>query len=212
MLREQILSGELAAGAKIPEKELAERYGVSRTPLREALKVLATEELVRLEASRGAWVTRITRADLDEVFPVMAALESLAGELACREISDAGLARIRRLHDALVSHYEGNRLADYFAVNEQIHEAILAAACNQTLSTQYQALAARVRRVRYHADMTAPRWQQAIAEHEQIIQFLEARDGAGLAAILRQHLNSKWLTVCDWLDATEEVQTAPARE
>ena len=78
-LRKLIVSGELQPGRKVPEKELCELYGVSRTPLREALKVLATDGLVNLEPNRGAWVSRITVEELDELFPVMGALEALAG-------------------------------------------------------------------------------------------------------------------------------------
>lgn len=208
-LRELIVSGKLAPGSKVPEKELCDRYGVSRTPLREALKVLAIEGLVTLEANRGAWVTQITRAELDEFFPVMGALEALAGELACRNISDAEIARVRVLHDEMVGHYRAGRLKDYFAVNEAIHEAILDGARNGTLAVQYRSLASRVRRARYVANMTAARWEQATGEHELIIAALEARDGVALAAILKQHLGNKLVTVCDWLDRDLAQASAP---
>lgn len=200
VIRELIVGGALAPGSKVPEKDLCDRYGVSRTPLREALKVLATDGLVVLETNRGARVTQITRQDLDEVFPVMGALEALAGELACRNITAAEIAQVRRLHDEMLGHFQQRRLKEYFAVNEQIHEAILQGARNQTLSAQYRSLAARVRRARYVANMTAARWEQATAEHEDIIRCLEARDGTGLSAILKQHLENKLVTVCDWLD------------
>ena len=201
MLRELIISGVLAPGSKVPEKDLCERYGVSRTPLREALKVLATDGLVTLETNRGARVTQITRADLDEVFPVMGALEALAGELACRNMGDAEIAIVRALHQEMLGHFQNQRLADYFRVNEQIHEAILNGARNQTLSAQYRSLAARVRRARYVANMTPERWQQAASEHEDIIRCLEARDASGLSAVLKQHLESKRMTVSRWLES-----------
>lgn len=200
MVRELIVNGQLAPGSKVPEKELCDRYGVSRTPMREALKVLAIDGLVVLEANRGARVTQITRQDLDEVFPIMGALEALAGELACRHITDAEIADVRRLHDQMVGHFMAAQLTEYFAVNEQIHEAILAAARNGTLTAQYRTLAAKVRRARYVANMTRARWEQATAEHEEIIAALEARDGAELAQILKRHLENKLITVWDWLD------------
>lgn len=199
-IRELIVGGQLPPGSKIPEKDLCDRYGVSRTPLREALKVLAIDGLVALEANRGARVTQITRRDLEEVFPVMGALEALAGELACRHITDAETAEVRRLHDMMVGHYRAGQLQAYFAVNEQIHEAILAAARNGTLIAQYRTLAAQVRRARYVANMTAARWEQATAEHDDIIRALEARDGVALSAILKRHLENKLITVGDWLD------------
>lgn len=200
MIREMIVSGALTPGTKIPEKALCERFSVSRTPLREALKVLATDGLVALETNRGARVTQITRRDLDEAFPVMGALEALAGELACRNITDAEIAAIRSLHEQMLVHFREGQLKDYFAVNEQIHEAILRGARNQTLSTHYSSLAARVRRARYVANMTSARWEQATQEHEDILRCLEARNGPGLARILKQHLENKLVAVCDWLD------------
>lgn len=198
-IREQIVNGELPPGVRVPEKELCELYAVSRTPLREALKVLATDGLLTLEPNRGAWVSRITIEDIDEVFPVMGALEALSGELACRYITDSEIANIRKLHRAMVRHYEKRDLAQYFDVNQQIHEAILVAARNETLSTQYRSLAARVRRARYVANMTQDRWAQATDEHEQIMECLEHRDGARLSRVLKRHLENKLETVRQWL-------------
>lgn len=198
-LREMIVSGQLALGQKIPERELCEAYGVSRTPLREALKVLATDGLVTLEPNRGAWVSQITVEDLEEVFPVLGALEALAGELACINARDAEIEDIGRLHEEMLARYEARDLDRYFTVNREIHEAILAAARNETLAAHYTSLAARVTRSRYIASMTDERWQRAVEEHEEIMRALEARDGARLAAILRAHLENKRATVRDWL-------------
>ena len=103
-LREIILEGGLEAGAKIPERELCERLGVSRTPMREALKVLASEGLVSLVPNRGAVVRGLTREDIDDLFPLIGALEALAGELACERISDSEIAAIERLHADMVAH------------------------------------------------------------------------------------------------------------
>lgn len=199
-IRDLIVSGDLSAGSKIPEKELCFRYGVSRTPLREALKVLAIEGLVVLETNRGAKVSQITRGDLDDVFPVMGALEALAGELACLHMSTIEIEHVRVLHNKMVQHFRLKQLYDYFVINEQIHEAILFGSRNHTLCAQYRSLAARVRRARYLANMTETRWEQATAEHEKIIELLEARDGLGLATVLRKHLSNKVATVREWLD------------
>ncbi|MBU2960740.1 GntR family transcriptional regulator [Citreicella sp. C3M06] len=198
-IRNQIVNGDLAPGIRVPEKDLCTFYGVSRTPLREALKVLATEGLLSLEPNRGAWVSRITPEDLDEVFPVMGALEALSGELACKHISDAEIGHIRVLHRQMLKHYEKRELAKYFEVNQQIHEAILNAARNETLATQYRSLAARVRRARYVANMTQERWAQATDEHEQIMDCLETRDGERLSYVLKLHLENKLETVRQWL-------------
>ncbi len=198
-IRDLIMSGELPAGQKVPEKELCDTYGVSRTPLREALKVLATDGLLTLEPNRGAWVSQITQQDLEEVFPVMGALEALAGELACRKITDAEVDKVAVLHDKMMDHYANRRLRDYFVTNQQIHETILEAARNQTLATQYRSLTARVRRFRYIANMSDARWQRATEEHVLILEHLRNRDGKALADVLRVHVQNKLDTVCDWI-------------
>ncbi len=198
-LQALIVEGDLVAGEKVPEKELCAQFGVSRTPMREALKVLASDGLVSLTPNRGAWVTQITLSDLEEVFPVMGALEALSGEMACARISDREIARIRKLHDTMVEHYRNRDLPAYFRRNQEIHEAILKAADNAVLSTQYRTLTTRVRRARYMANMSEARWAKAVEEHEEIIAALEARNGPELAAILKRHLANKFDTVRDWL-------------
>lgn len=190
-LRELIIHGTLPPGVRVPEKDLCDAYGVSRTPLREALKVLANEGLVVLEPNRGARVSLITKQDLDEVFPVMGAFEALAGELACSNVTDAEIAEITALHQEMLKHYQDGDLENYFIVNQKIHEALLTAARNATLTAHYRALSARVQRARYVANMTPSRWAQAVAEHEDIITHLSARDGEKLAATLRAHLENK---------------------
>lgn len=199
-LRDLIIHGDLPPGVKVPEKDLCEAYGVSRTPLREALKVLASEGLVILEPNRGARVSPITREDLDEVFPVMGALEALAGELACQNITPAELEEIRKYHAEMLTHHRNRDLENYYAVNQKIHEAILNAARNPTLGVHYRALSARVQRARYVANLTPDRWAQAVDEHEQIMTHLDAREGSKLAATLREHLENKLRAVSQFMD------------
>jgi DNA-binding GntR family transcriptional regulator len=194
-LRELIVESAFEPGARVPERALCERFAVSRTPLREALKVLASEGLLELLPHRGARVTRLTAADLDEMFPVMGALEALAGELACAQITETELAEVRALHYQMVLHATRGELPEYFRLNQHIHEAIMAAARNPTLARLYRGLAGRVRRARYLANMSKPRWDQAVAEHEAILAALEKRDGAALGEVLKTHLRNKCETV-----------------
>ena len=194
-LRTLIHEGDLAPGEKLAEQELCDRFGVSRTPLREALKVLAGEGLVEIVPNRGARVARLTIADLDEAFPVMGALEALAGELACANITDRQVTGIRRLHKDMVKHYRAGNLPEYFRVNEAIHDAILEAADNATLAKMKDDLAGRVRRARYRANMSEQRWAQAVVEHDEILSALENRDGPRLGNILKRHLANKLETV-----------------
>ena len=198
-LREMIVQGALGAGTKIPERELCEQFGVSRTPLREALKVLAVDGLISLEPNRGAWVRHVTPDELEDIFPVIGALEALAGELACTRISDTQIDKVQALHLDMIGYYEDRNLAEYFRVNQQIHDTILAAADNDILSAQHSSLAVRIRRARYLANMTEARWAKAVDEHEKILAALANRQGARLASLLKRHIANKFDTVRAWM-------------
>ncbi len=194
-LRVMIMEGELAPGEKITERLLCERFGISRTPLREALKVLASEGLLDLTPNQGATVARITLEDVEEVFAVMGALEALSGKLACTRITDEQVAAIKALHYQMIVHYQRGELPEYFRLNQEIHKKILAAAGNPTLANTYHGLARRIRQARYLANMSKDRWAQAVAEHESMLKALDQRDGGALARILEAHLRNKCETV-----------------
>jgi DNA-binding GntR family transcriptional regulator len=194
-LRDMIVEGTLAPGSKLRERELCQQMGISRTPMREAFKVLAADGLVVLHPSRGATVSRLRIDEVEEMFAVMSALEALSGELAAERITDEQIAEIRVIHAQMLLHYTRGELAPYFKCNQQIHEKILAAAGNPTLANTYRGLAGRVRRARYIANMSQARWAQAVAEHEEILAALVARDGARLSALLKRHLKNKGETV-----------------
>ena len=190
-LRDLVVEGELAPGTRLNERLLCERFGVSRTPLREAVKVLASEELVELQPNRGAVVTALTRTDVRELFEVMGALEALAGELACARIDEAPLAAIRALHYQMLLHHARAELHEYFRCNQQIHEKIVEAADNDVLAATYRSLSGRIRRPRFMANQSQERWDHAVLEHGEILEALIARDGPSLGALLRRHLANK---------------------
>ena len=190
-LRELIFDGVLEGESRIPEKVLCERFGISRTPLREALKVLAREGLICLLPNRGARVNKITPQDIDEVFPVMGALEAVAGEAACQKISEEGIAVIRAFHYQMALHRTRGERLEYFQLNQLIHEKILEAAENPTLTQVYKGLSGRIRRARYIANIPQHRWDQAMHEHENILEVLGARDGKKLGDLLKSHLLNK---------------------
>lgn len=190
-LRDLIIAGELTPGERLPERALSERFGISRTPLREAMKVVASEGLLKLLPNRGALVPPLTVRELEEAFEVMESLEATAGELAARRIDEATLAEIRRLHERMVLHYRAGELQAYFKANQQIHWAIVRAARNEVLAEVYRRLSGRVLRARYAANLSQDRWTQAIEEHEAILAALEARDGPRLSQQMRDHLRNK---------------------
>ena len=210
-LRRQIVEGELVAGEKISEKQLCAAYGVSRTPLREALKVLASEGLVVLTPHRGAHVSMLTIADIEEAFPVIGALEALAGELACARATDAEIAKISMLHMKMATAWKHGDRPAYFRLNQQIHEALAAAARNDTLDRMRRMLGGRVARARYHANISTPRWDRAMKEHEAILVALKARDGARLGRLLKAHLANKLATLREIIAGEDTKQGKTAK-
>jgi DNA-binding GntR family transcriptional regulator len=190
-VRDMIERGELASGERIPERELCETFGVSRTPLREALKVLASEGLVELLPNRGARVKQLTYKMVKDTYDLMGALEGLSGELACQRISDEEIDAICALHEQMLIHYRDRRQTEYFQVNQQIHESLLNASGNEVLLEMYNNLSQRVKRVRYSKKMTEAFWRQAVEDHEEMVSALRARNGKRLGQILRDHLCNK---------------------
>ncbi len=190
-LRTMILDCRLAPGSKVNEGALAAEFQVSRTPLREALRSLAGEGLVLLTPRRGATIAEVTQADLEEAFPILGALEALAGELACLHITAQGIERIRALQAELEASQGAGDLAAYRRANDAIHRLILETAGNATLTRLMQGLDARVRRARAMANLSPERWAQAVAEHAEITEALTARDAERLGAILRRHIANK---------------------
>jgi DNA-binding GntR family transcriptional regulator len=190
-LREMVVDGQLEPGSRLNERLLCEQLQVSRTPLREAFRVLASEGLLDLLPNRGAVVAPLSLAELDDTIEVLAALEELAGRLAALRVDDETLRRVQATHHEMVAHFLRRDLQAYFQANQAIHFAIVDATGNAVLAREYRMLNARVRRYRYIANLSSERWQESIDEHEAIIRLLTARDGPGLAAQLRTHLTNK---------------------
>lgn len=190
-LRELINGGELEPKARINEAELTERFGISRTPLREAIKILATEGLLELLPNRGARVASISQTEIEEMIEVIAGLEATACLLACRAITDTEIAAIVAKHDAMVAAWKVRQKTPYFQMNREIHESILLASRNTTLQNIYASLSGRTQRSRYTAHQTEEQWARAVDEHERMIPLLHARDGQALAELMRAHIRAK---------------------
>ncbi len=194
-LRDRIVQGELAPGARMNERVLCEQLGISRTPLREAIKMLATEGLVELLPNRGAIVTPLKAANIADTLAVMGTLESLAGELACANASEAEITEIRALHFEMLAHHARGELAGYFRYNQLIHLKIIEASGNPVLTNTYRQLNANVRRARYMANLSQERWDDAVREHEEILAALAGRDAPRLKRLLAEHLQHKVASV-----------------
>jgi len=190
-LRDLIVQGRLAPGERLNERLLSVQLGLSRTPLREAIKVLATEGLVELLPNRGAIVSHMDAVRLSESLVVMGALEALAGELACINASDAQVNEIRALHYEMLAYHARGDLAGYFKFNQAIHLKIVKYSGNTMLFNAYRQLNANVRRARYMANLSRERWDAAVREHDEILAALGARDVKRIKALLSDHLAHK---------------------
>ncbi|WP_395691184.1 GntR family transcriptional regulator [Piscinibacter sp.] len=190
-LRQRIVEGQLAPGAKLNERELAQALNVSRTPLREAIKMLAAEGLVELLPNRGAVVAQMSEQDVIDTFEVIAGLEGQSGELAAQRISEAELAEIRALHFEMMAAWTRRDLSAYYAINARIHGAINSAARNPVLAATYAQVNARLQALRFRSNFDEAKWKRAVKEHERMVELLAARDAAGLRALLIAHLMHK---------------------
>lgn len=209
-LRQMLVEGHIAPGAKLNERELSEVLKVSRTPLREAIKMLAAEGLVELLPNRGAIAWTLSEDDVRNTFEVMAGLESQSGDLAAQRITDAELAEIKALHYEMLAAYTRNDLSNYYRLNAEIHGAINAAARNPVLSATYNQVNARLQALRFRSNQDGEKWKAAVAEHEAMIAALAARDSAAMRAVLLQHLNNKRDVVMAQLRAATASATSKA--
>ena len=208
-LRELIVSGDMPPGERVSEKALCERYGVSRTPLREALKILAREGLVTLEQNRGATVSAVTLEDVEEAFPVVAALEGLTGEWAARRATEAEIARARALDEELAETLRDGDRARYWTLNDAFHRLLSEAARNRALAETKAGVELRLQRARRRASLDRTRWGEAVAEHAAIVEALAARDAERLSALLRAHIENKLAALRRMF--REEAPLCPAR-
>lgn len=187
-LRGLIFAGELSPGVFVDEVRLCEQLAISRTPLREALKVLSAEGFIRHEPRRGSFVNEVTEQDLDEIFPVIALLEGRCAFEAALQATDADIAALEGLHQRLSDSGAQGRIQDYYAANYAIHEAIIAIAGNKWLAQVISDLRKILKLARLQQLNAPGRLSQSLAEHMAIFAALKARDAEGADAAMRTHL------------------------
>ena len=200
-LRTLLIEGLIAPGAKLNERELSALLRVSRTPLREAIKLLASEGMVDLLPNRGAVAVKLTETDILNTFEVLAELEAMAGELAAQRMTEDELAEVRAMHFEMLASFTRRDLSNYYRLNALIHAAINRAARNPVLSSTYRSINARVQSLRFRTNQNEAKWKRAMQEHEVMIQALQARDGAAMRKVLVAHLLHKRDTIVDLLRA-----------
>lgn len=189
-LRERIFSHELQPGTWVDEQALAEQYGISRTPLREALKVLASEGLVTLKPRRGCYVTEISDRDLDEIFTVMAMLEGECARASAKRASESDLARLQSIHADLEQAAGRQDIDRFFEANQAFHQAVQQIADNRWLLHVIEDLRKVIKLSRHHSLFSEGRLEQALAEHREILDALLERDADAAEARMRDHIRS----------------------
>ncbi len=200
-LRELLIEGVLAPGAKLRERELCERLGVSRTPLREAVRLLAAEGLIVSLPGRGASVPVVSAEDVEHTFDVLAILEGRAAERAAAHITEEELARLRALQSEMHAAFDRRDLPTYYRLNARIHDLISVAAQNPVLRTVWQQLNARMHAMRFRSNQDEEKWSVALMEHASMVRLLEARDGDALRRLLMGHLHRKRDSVLEQMRA-----------
>ncbi|CAM3360078.1 GntR family transcriptional regulator [Polaromonas hydrogenivorans] len=188
LLRQRIFNRELAPGSWIDELKLADEYGISRTPLREALKVLATEGLVTMKVRRGAYVTEVSDSDLADVYHLLALLESDAAEVVAAKATDAQLMELQGLHNELEKAV--NNRERFFEVNEAFHMRLLEIASNRWRDQMVADLRKVMKLNRHNSLLKSGRIEESLAEHRAIMAALVARDAANTAQRMREHFKN----------------------
>lgn len=203
-LRQRIFAHELTPGTWIDEQKLAEQYGISRTPLREALKVLASEGLVELRPRRGCYVTEISQQDLDDIFPLMAMLEGRCASEAVRRMSPADLAGLKDIHEQLESAARDGRIDAFFEANQEFHRRIQEASGNRWLLSVIQDLRKVLKLSRLHSLSLEGRLEQSLEEHRGIVAALTAGDAERAEKLMHDHLLSG-------REALAKIETKPVK-
>jgi len=196
-VRDMIIEGRLPPGARVNEVQVCAMLGVSRTPLREAIKSLASEGLVENVPAKGAVVRRFSESDLRQILEVLKAIEQLGGRLACERADDATIKALCDVHDRMMALYRKRARLEYFKLNQSIHSGIVQASGNPVLAATHEMLQARIKRMRYVGNEDPPKWAGAVAEHEEMIDALKHRDADRLAAIIGRHLDETLVRVRD---------------
>lgn len=198
-LRDMIIEGRLEPGQRINEGQVGAQLGVSRTPLREAIKTLASEGLVEILPAKGAVVRKFSAQDLYQVLEVLKALEQLGGRIACEQAPDATIEAIHALHKRMLELYATRERLEYFKLNQAIHTAMVAASGNQVLVEMHGTLQSRIKRLRFIGNEGPEKWAGAVAEHDEMMAALLKRDADALSEAIGKHMESTLRRVRDVL-------------
>jgi DNA-binding GntR family transcriptional regulator len=202
-LRSLIVRGDLPPGSQLVEADLCQALGISRTPLREALKLLAAEGLIHLRLNRSSIVAPIGPDEIADLFEAVAGIERIGAELAAQRMTAGDHNKLATLQERMEWHHDAGQLREYFEINQQIHEFIIAAARNAALKSAHDGLMARVERARYFALSSRERWDESVKEHREIMRALAASDSEKAGRFLGRHVLRTGQVVNDALHAAQ---------
>lgn len=191
MLRNMIMTGKLTEGDKINEVKLCETMGISKTPLREALRVLSVEGLIRLVPHRGAFVTKPELDEIVEMFDVMSQLEGFCASQACQKMTPAEFTRLEHLHAQLEEHYRQRDQEAYIRVNNQYHSLVQKIAGNRTLNQIVDGLRKKILLYRFQSLNFPARFAESIDEHRELLDAFRERDPEKAETLMRNHLHNQ---------------------
>ena len=211
-MRDMVIEGQLAAETRINESELCQRLGVSRTPVREAIKTLASEGLIELVRNKSAIVKRLGIDEIIDMLEAVAVLELYAARAGVERGSDDEIRNIVAMHKSMRDCFKDRDRLPYYKLNQSIHAAIVALAHNRTIIAAHETLQMRLRRIRYIGNERPQSWSGAMREHEAMMKALKKRDGDKLCAAIEEHLTHTRERVVSFLQDTAQDNVAVAND
>jgi DNA-binding GntR family transcriptional regulator len=191
MLRDMIMTGELKEGDKVNEGKLCSTMGISKTPLREALRVLSVEGLIELVPNRGSFVTKPTLEEITEMFDIMGLLEGFCARSACEKMTAKEFARLEKIHTKLEEKFELRNHEDYIRINNQYHSYLQEIAGNRTLNQIVTGLRKKILLYRFQSLNMPERFKSSIQEHRQLIEAFRAHNHQQAETLMREHLKNQ---------------------
>ena len=190
-LRDMIMTGELEEGDKIKENELCTSMGISKTPLREALRVLSAEKIIKLVPNRGSYVCKPNLEEIKEMFDVMSVLEGICARTAAEKMKDSDLARLEKLHEKLEENFQRRDQKNYIKFNDLFHTFLQELAGNQTLNQIIYGLRQKILLYRFKSLNLPGRFEKSIQEHRELLKTFQERDPEKAEILIKTHLKNQ---------------------
>ena len=214
MLRDMMMTGKLKEGDKVNENELCSTMGISKTPLREALRVLSVEGLIKLVPNRGAFVTQPTYEEIEEMFDVMSLLEGFCASEACEKMRSQDFTHLEKLHSQLEKHYELRDQEGYIRINNQYHSFLQEMAGNRILNQIINGLRKKILLYRFQSLSAPERFESSIREHRNLLEALRQRDSPRANLLMQAHLKNQLVALSQLVKQSQAVsnQTATSED